>query len=248
VRRLAEAGETMARIQETDQQVRERLRGEATHGRTVAEWAAIDGTRVQRITRRTTAYLWRAAFRSRASGAEHVPETGAFILCPNHSSWVDGFIQLERQRRAIHVMGKSELFRLGPVTRYLVAGGVFPVERGQGDLRAREIARLLLERGTPVLIYPEGTRKGHQLGEPHSGAALLALQTGVPVVPAASIGIRRWGEPRRWHWPKVTTVYGEPLHFEGPVTQERVALARDAIWERVQQLHEQARELHQRRW
>lgn len=235
---------------ELNPEVRLRLAEEVTHGRTVSEWAHLDVARVQRRTRRATGWLIKLTCRSRAFGVEHIPRAGAFLLAANHSSWLDGWLQLIHQPRIARIIGKSEALKLGLISRFLVAAGVFPVLRGEGDLRAREILRLVLESGTPVLIYPEGTRKGHppgELGTPKNGTALLALQTGVPVVPAATIGVRRPGEPLRLHWPKVTTVYGAPMQFEGPATPERVAEVTALIWAEIQRLHGSADDLRRSR-
>ena len=218
-----------------------------THGRTVAQWSTIDVAGPQLLVRRLTGWLWRIPLRSRAYGQENVPDEGGFILCPNHVSWLDGFVHVERQHRTMRVMGKSEVFAMPILGRLWPRLGVFPVVRGGGDLAAREIARRLLERGEALLLYPEGTRKGHPsaLGTPRSGAALLALQTGVPVIPVASWGFREWDQPRRLRIPRIVTVYGAPLHFERCApTPEQVEQARTQIWDAVAELRDRARELH----
>jgi hypothetical protein len=70
----------------------------------------------------------------------------------------------------------------------------------------------------------------------------------VPVVPVATVGIRRYDEPRRLRVPTVTTVFGEPISFErcepGPA---QVAAARDAIWTRIQALHLEAQRIQDKR-
>lgn len=221
-----------------------------THGRTVQEWASTDATRTQRWVRRITGWAWRVPLRSVAYGQEHIPQTGPFLMCPNHVSWLDGFVHVERQNRIVYIMGKSEVFSI-PVLKWLLPHlGVFPVVRGGGDKAAREVARRILERGEPVLLYPEGTRKGHAraLGTPHRGAALLALQTGAPVVPVGCAGLREWNDPRRVRIPCVTTVYGKPLHFgRAEPSEQNVAEARDAIWKSVAELRTQAVELNEQR-
>jgi 1-acyl-sn-glycerol-3-phosphate acyltransferase len=233
----------MDSVDELDAATRVALRGELTHGRSVQAWADVRPHRIQLLLRLLTGWIWRWGFRARAVGVEHVPATGPVLLCPNHSSWIDGFIQCIHQPRDVRIFGKVEALQIPLVGRFLGAGGVFPVVRNAHDARAREIARLVLEQGGLLVIYPEGTRKGHppgELGRPRSGAALLALQTGTPIIPVASVGIRRWGEPRRWRWPRVTTCYGEPMHFDGPPTPERVAQVRDEVWARVAELRAQA--------
>ncbi|MBS1881226.1 MAG: 1-acyl-sn-glycerol-3-phosphate acyltransferase, partial [Actinobacteria bacterium] len=67
--------------------------------------------------------------------------------------------------------------------------GAFPIRRGESDLEAMETARLIVERGGTVCIFPEGTRhRRGTLGKPKRGVGRLALQTGAPIVPVAVIG------------------------------------------------------------
>ena len=76
----------------------------------------------------------------------------------------------------------------------LNALGAFPVRRGSGDANAISTARALLELGQAVAIYPEGKlhyRSSELVGEPHSGAGRLALQTGAQLLPMAMVGTDR---------------------------------------------------------
>ena len=86
-------------------------------------------------------------------------------------------------------MAKQELFNKRWQAWLLNSLGAFPVRRGEADEDAMDTARLLLERGEQVLVFPEGTRirKG-SLGKPKRGVGRLALETGMPVVPIAVTG------------------------------------------------------------
>jgi len=90
------------------------------------------------------------------------------------------------------------------------------------------------------------------LGAPRSGLAVLALTTGVPVVPVAAWGNKPawvYGRKRRpWRRAMTTVVWGEPLSFPREVnpSAERVVEVRDQIWAEVARLHAYARELHER--
>ena len=69
----------------------------------------------------------------------------------------------------------------------LLALGAFPIKRGESDEDAMETARVILERGGAVGIFPEGTRvRPGPLGEPKRGVGRLALETGAPVVPGCA--------------------------------------------------------------
>src|SRR5512132_603275 len=136
-------------------------------------------------------------FRLRASGKEHIPREGGYVLSANHLSNLDPWpLGLPLfPRRQIRFMAKSELFRspLRPILRF---GGAFEVRRGEGDTMAIETAVRLAREGEVVAIFPEGTRrkkglvKKHQ-ARPRTGAARVALEAGVPLIPAAIAGTDR---------------------------------------------------------
>ncbi len=133
--------------------------------------------------------LW---FRVRFSGTEHIPATGAAIIAPNHKSLLDPFFVGMATRRHVRYMAKTELFK-GPLGWLLPRLGAFPVRRGAADAEAMLSARLILEQGGLVVVFPEGTRIADPevLGSPHHGAGRLALETGVPIIPAAIAGTHK---------------------------------------------------------
>jgi 1-acyl-sn-glycerol-3-phosphate acyltransferase len=136
-------------------------------------------------------------FRLRASGKEHIPREGGFVLSANHLSNLDPWplgLPLFPHRQ-IRFMAKAELFRwpLGPIIK---AGGAFRVRRGEGDTAAIETAVQLARDGEVVAIFPEGTRrekgiKKRRRARPHTGAVRVALEAGVPLIPAAISGTDR---------------------------------------------------------
>jgi 1-acyl-sn-glycerol-3-phosphate acyltransferase len=154
-------------------------------------------------------------FRLKSSGTEHLPREGGYVLSANHLSnfdpWPLGLPLFPR--RQIRFMAKSELFRspLWPILRF---GGAFKVRRGEGDTEAIATAVRLAKEGEVVAIFPEGTRrrkglvKKHQ-ARPHTGAARVALEAGVPLIPAAIAGtdqITRLGPLR--------VAYGPPVELD----------------------------------
>jgi 1-acyl-sn-glycerol-3-phosphate acyltransferase len=155
-------------------------------------------------------------FRLRAEGVENVPQEAGFVLAANHLSnfdpWPLGIPLFPR--RYLRFMAKSELFwwPLGPI---ISAGGAFKVRRGEGDLEAMNKATDLVRDGHVVVMFPHGTRarkglvKRHQ-PRSHSGAARIALEAGVPLVPAAIAGTDRLSRlgPLRVR-------YGKPIELDG---------------------------------
>jgi 1-acyl-sn-glycerol-3-phosphate acyltransferase len=144
------------------------------------------------VVRFLVAGVLRVWFRVRISGAEHIPDAGAAIVAPNHKSFLDAFFVAIATRRTVRFMVKSELLR-GPLGWLFLRLGAFPVRRGEADAEAMQTARLILEQGGLLVVFPEGTRveDAHTLGAPHHGAGRLALQTGAPLIPAAIAGTQR---------------------------------------------------------
>jgi 1-acyl-sn-glycerol-3-phosphate acyltransferase len=140
----------------------------------------------------------RVAFRLRATGREHVPDGGC-VVAANHWSnfdpWPLGIPLFPR--RFLRFMAKKELFwpPLGWIVR---AGGGFRVDRGKRDQQAIDTAIALCRQGHAVVMFPEGTRRSKGLRKRHearwhTGAARIALEAGVPLVPAGISGTERLG-------------------------------------------------------
>jgi 1-acyl-sn-glycerol-3-phosphate acyltransferase len=157
----------------------------------------------------------RSLFRLRVVGVEHVPREGGFVLAANHTSNFDPWplgVPLFPDRY-LRFMAKSELFN--PVLKpFVSAGGAFPVRRGQADAEAMQTAVELARAGHAVVMFPEGTRqrkglvKKHQ-PKAHTGAARIALEAGVPLIPAALGGtdsLSRLGPLR--------VAYGAPIPLD----------------------------------
>jgi len=155
-------------------------------------------------------------YRLRAEGVENLPQDGGYVLAANHVSNFDPWplgIPIW-PRRYLRFMAKSELFwwPLGPLIR---AGGAFEVRRGERDVEAMKTAVDLVRHGHIVVMFPQGTRERKGLVKKyqpraHTGAARIALDAGVPLVPAAIAGtdrLSRFGPLR--------VRYGEPLDVDG---------------------------------
>ena len=136
-------------------------------------------------------------FRLRVRGRENLPVTGGYVLACNHVSSLDPWpLGLPLwPNRWLRFMAKSELY-LWPLRLVLDGAGAIKVRRGLADVEAIETAVRLAREGNVIAMFPEGTRrakglvKKHQ-ARPRSGAARIALEAGVPLVPAAVAGTDR---------------------------------------------------------
>ncbi len=172
-------------------------------------------------------------FRMSRIGREHVLHEGPMIIAANHRSFLDPFVIGTLVRRPVYFVAKKELFRKPLTAWFLNALGAFPIDRGNADGDAMSTARVILERGDVVVIFPEGTRiRPGALGQPKRGVGRLALETGAPVLPVAVIGTEAIRRGWRIRPHKVRLRVGSPLRFP-TVEQPSPDLARavtDRIW------------------
>ncbi|NGO76984.1 1-acyl-sn-glycerol-3-phosphate acyltransferase [Streptomyces sp. YC504] len=178
-------------------------------------------------------------------GSEHIPRTGGAVLVSNHISYMDfvfAGLAARPQKRLVRFMAKDSVFRhkiSGPLMRGMKH---IPVDRAQGEL-AYAHALDSLRKGEVIGVFPEATiSTSFTLKSFKSGAARMAQEAGVPLIPVALWGTQRvWtkGRPRnfkRSHIP-VTIRVGEPI--EAPKDQFAGAITR-RLKDRVQELLEAA--------
>ncbi len=154
----------------------------------------------------------------RAVGRENVPKDGC-LLCGNHTRYSDPLFILFALGRREHpyIMGKAELFRIPVLGWILKKAGVISVDRGKSDVKAIKESMRVLKEGSKLLMFPEGTRvKSGEDQSAKTGAAMLAVRTGVPLVPV-------W-VPAKLGWFKRTpVVFGEPYYPQIPEGQKPTA-------------------------
>jgi 1-acyl-sn-glycerol-3-phosphate acyltransferase len=131
-------------------------------------------------------------YRFSVTGADNVPKEGPVIVAPNHKSFYDSFFVGLATRRPLHFMAKVELFE-GRSARFLSGLGAFPVRRGTADPVALETARIHLEKGRVLAMFPEGTRyrEPDTLKAPRRGVGRLAIEAQAPIVPCAITGTEK---------------------------------------------------------
>lgn len=189
------------------------------------------------LVRASLAPFLRIWFRMHVSGAEHIPKAGAAIVAPNHKSFWDSFFIAVCTARHVRYMAKTELIeaRYG---RLLVRLGAFPVRRGRADADALETARVILEQGGLLALFPEGTRVRDPagLGHPKRGAGRLALETGAPLIPTAITGTEKLflgpiPKPRR-----VQVAFAEPIpsHELAATPEAAGELVEEMLWPEVE--------------
>jgi 1-acyl-sn-glycerol-3-phosphate acyltransferase len=170
----------------------------------------------------------RLLYRYRAYGKEHLPCEGGFVLAAGHLSnfdpWPLGLALWPR--RFLRFMAKAELFWF-PLSAVMRGGGAFKVQRGASDREALKTAIALARSGHVVAMFPEGTRRRKRKGDHvFTGAARIAIEAGVPLVPA---GLK--GTDGLAHFAPLRVRYGEPIELgdlrdRAPAEGARIATER----------------------
>ncbi len=241
-----EAATEILTVQDVADAVRGRLSGEIVDEETpeaAVSWAEIlrrplgeqEEAQIHRLLRRrpiteivyfiSTRLVWLAAkifFRIRFEGRQHLPRDYPFMICPNHLSFLDGFLLSAglplRVIRRLFFLGYSDYFGT-PTMSYL--GSLIKVVPVDADRHLRQALRLGahgMSEDLILCVFPEGERSiDGTLKTFRKGPAILAVELGVPVVPVAIGGTyeawRRGSDKIRLH--PVTIRFGPPISARG---------------------------------
>lgn len=167
--------------------------------------------------------LLNLVIRYRFHHPERMPQSGAFVLAPNHYSEIDPVVMGAaswKLGRAPRFLAKASLFKNPVLGWFLRTSGQIPVERtGSNGHQALRAAEELVAKGRMVIVYPEGSLTRDPDLWPmrgKTGAVRIALERGIPIVPAAHWGTQavmpRYGKklslfPRK----TVDVIIGEPF-------------------------------------
>lgn len=166
----------------------------------------------------------------RVTGHEHIPAAGPFLLSPNHQSHLDAFLLVGALPyatfRRLFFVGASEYFET-PLMRTLAEWmNVVPVDPDANLLRAMRAGAFGLRHNRVLALFPEGERSPD--GTPRrfkKGAAITALQAGVPIVPVAIHGLfeiwprgkgLQWRTLCPWAGTRCDVQFGPPISSDGP--------------------------------
>jgi 1-acyl-sn-glycerol-3-phosphate acyltransferase len=166
-------------------------------------------------------------FRWNIEGIENIPRSGPALLAVNHISYLDPLAAayvVDKAKRVPRFLGKSELFADKRIAWILKGAKQIEVKRGTPTApMALDNAIAALRKGEIVVVFPEGTITDDPDLKPmpaKTGAARLALASGVPLIPCALWGTQNiWpkGYAKNW-WPPrqdVLARIGEPMEVSG---------------------------------
>lgn len=176
--------------------------------------------------------LLRLLFRVEARGVQHIPPSGPVLLVANHSSFLDPPVVAGGSPRQLHFLAKAELFRIPLFGQLIHRLNARPVRRDGSDPLALRTGLRILKEGGALLVFPEGSRgEEGRLREAQPGAGMLAVQSGVRVVPTLITGTGRALPRDRWlpRLAKVRVRFGPPLSFAAEERPRRRQQAVEAI-------------------
>jgi len=169
-------------------------------------------------------------------GAERIPP-GTCIFAANHTSSADAPAVVGAIPRRIAILLKRPLFDWPIVGQAFHLAHFIPVDRfnRESAIESVDKAVIALKAGQSFLIYPEGTRSPDgRLQDFKKGTAVMAIQSGVPVVPVACSGAHRVMEKRKLniHPGRILVEFLEPVNPQQYTMEQREALIQE-IHDRV---------------
>jgi 1-acyl-sn-glycerol-3-phosphate acyltransferase len=166
------------------------------------------------------------------SGEENIPDRGGSVIAINHTSYVDflpAALAMYRRRRRLRFMIKAEMQQVKVVNFLIKHTRTIPVDRGAGaDAYAVAVKRL--REGELVGVYPEATiSRSFELKEFKTGAARMAGEADVPIIPVIVWGAQRiWTKDHPRHLGRnkvpITVQVGAPLYAAEDITLTDAAL------------------------
>ncbi|MDQ4081677.1 MAG: 1-acyl-sn-glycerol-3-phosphate acyltransferase [Actinomycetota bacterium] len=167
-------------------------------------WWGVGRTVLEAITR--------AFVPVRAYGKDRVPRVGGVVLALNHLAWIDVPVYAILCPRRIQYLAKAEAHEVPGLGHFIRAFGTLSVRRGESDREAVRLAREVVRANGALGMFVEGTRQqSGQPGKARPGAAMIAVQEGVPVVPGAIHNSHRW---RVGNFEPVSVSWGEPMRLD----------------------------------
>ncbi len=191
--------------------------------------------------------LAKSCYNIKLKNTENLPKENGYIICANHVTKIDYlFVSMaftKEKFMKLCCMAKKELFRNDAFTKKLIkATGMVPVDRGGMNMNSMNSLKAKLKEGWSVLIHPEGTRSADGIfREIKSGASVLAIDAGVPVVPVYINGayelfprgkkIMSFYDMKNKKKYDVDVVFGKPISSEGKTVEQLTNEIQSAILE-----------------
>ncbi|MGE0461986.1 MAG: AMP-binding protein [Vicinamibacterales bacterium] len=193
--------------------------------------------------------LARALARVEVTGLEKIPREGAFLICPNHQSYLDPFfvcgVLPYRALADAFYVGAAEYFETPLMAWVARRLNLVPVDPDSNLVPAMKAGAFGLTHGKVLVLFPEGERSiDGTVKRFKKGAPILSRHLGVPVVPVAVKGVYElWPRGRAFNWrrllpwrrARVRLQFGDPVQFTDGESYadaaNRLRAIVDAMWQ-----------------
>ena len=157
-------------------------------------------------------------------GTEYIPAEGPVLIVTNHLSRMDTLILLENPIRPEITALVADKYKEKPFFNWILSTcGVIYLDRENADFKAFREAKRVLKEGIALGIATEGTRSlTGQLAEGKSGAAMLAMQLQIPIVPVGISGSEVFFSAlQKIKRPAILANFGKAFHLPPMTAQNR---------------------------
>jgi 1-acyl-sn-glycerol-3-phosphate acyltransferase len=161
--------------------------------------------------------IWSSGVRIQIEGVENLPQDRPVIIASNHQSWFDVFSLGAIIPQRYRFIAKAELRRIPLFGKAWESAGHISIDRKDRNKAIRALdqaATLVRSDNSAVVIFPEGTRSPTgELLPFKKGAFMMALRTGIEIVPTAVLGSRAVQPKGDWRVRrgKIIVRYGPPI-------------------------------------
>lgn len=160
-------------------------------------------------------------FRVKVEGRENLPPDGSYVIVANHQSFMD-ILSSFHLGRSFKFLSKASILKIPIIGWAMMAADHVTIEREdrRSQMKAFRACLDKLESGSPVFVFPEGTRsQDGRLLEFKKGPVAMAKRAGVPLVPVTILGTSRLMPNKReymmyWSPPGVRIIIHQPITAE----------------------------------
>jgi long-chain acyl-CoA synthetase len=195
--------------------------------------------------------IMRAFYRLKVEGLENLPKGDPYIITPNHTSYLDGFVVAaalnQKWFRNFYILGLQNYFTGRLKESFAKIAHVIPIDTELYLSKALLMSSYILRQGKSLLVFPEGGRSSDgELMDFKKGVGILSTEINVPIVPALIKGSFE-ALPKGAIWPKFTEIeidFGKPLYpgdvdlTEKPERIDNYQFFVNTLRERVKELQE----------
>jgi long-chain acyl-CoA synthetase len=180
----------------------------------------------------------------RVAGLENLPAGGAYLLCPNHETYLDAFLLASvlpfRTFQKMFYVGASEYFATPLRQKFARLMHLAPVDPDANLVRALQAGAFGLQHGKILVLFPEGERSiDGEVKKFKKGAAILSSHLQVPVVPVIFKGVfPLWPRNRAFSWrsllpwnkTQVTIRFAAPLEPQARLAPDAPQAVAEAVY------------------